>query len=52
MKRSFTPIPYAVALLIYSCLTSFADKAVQDSMGPSPSSNDGPPERPYYLTGD
>jgi PAP2 superfamily len=52
MKRSLTPIPYAVALLIYSCLTSFADKAVQDSMGPSPSSNDGPPKRPYYLTGD
>jgi hypothetical protein len=51
MKRLFTPISCAVALLIYSCLTSFADKAVQDSTGPSPSSN-GPPERPYYLTGD
>src|ERR1700678_1389436 len=51
MKRAFTPIPYAVALLFYSCLNSFADKAVQDSTSPSPSSN-GPPARPYYLTGD
>ena len=51
MKRLFTPISCAAALLIYSCLTSSADKAVQDSTGPSPSSN-GPPERPYYLTGD
>ena len=51
MKRLFTPIPYAVALLLYSCLISFADKAPQNSMGPSSPSN-GPPERPYYLTGD
>jgi hypothetical protein len=52
MKRLFIPIPYAVTLLLYSCLTSFADKAPQNAMGPSPSSNGGPPERPYHLTGE
>ena len=52
MKRLFTPIPYAVALLVSGCLTSFADKVAQNSMDASPSSKDGPPERPYYLTGD
>jgi hypothetical protein len=51
MKKLFIPIPYAVTLLLYSCLPSLADKAPQNSMGPSPS-NSGPPERPYYLTGD
>ena len=52
MKRRFISVPYAVTWLLCSCLTSFADKAPQNSMGPSPSSNSGPPERPYYLTGD
>jgi hypothetical protein len=51
MRRLFRPIPYAVVLLIYSCLTSLADKAAQNSMGALPSPNHGPPERPYYLTG-
>jgi acid phosphatase (class A) len=52
MKKLMAPISYAVALLFYSCLTSFADKVAQDSMGGSPSSKGGPPERPYYLTGE
>jgi acid phosphatase (class A) len=52
MKNSMATISYAVLLLSFSCLTSFADKVAQDSMGGSPSSKEGPPERPYYLTGD
>ena len=52
MKRSLSLVPYAVALLLCSCLASFADKAPQDSTGAAPSSNSGPPKRPYYLKGD
>jgi acid phosphatase (class A) len=52
MKNLIAPISYAVLLLSYSCLPSFADKVAQDSMGGSPSLKEGPPERPYYLTGD
>jgi hypothetical protein len=52
MKELMASILYAVALLFYSCPASFADKVAQDSMGGSPSSKEGPPERPYYLTGD
>jgi hypothetical protein len=51
MKKRLNPIPYAVAVLICSCVISFADKPAQNSMGPSPSPNDAPP-RPYYLTGE
>jgi hypothetical protein len=32
MKNLMAPILYAVALLSYSCLTSFADRVAQDSM--------------------
>lgn len=52
MKKMMAPILYAGALLFYSGLTSLADKVAQDSIGGSPSSKVGPPERPYYLTGD
>ncbi|MBV8970302.1 MAG: phosphatase PAP2 family protein [Verrucomicrobia bacterium] len=53
MKRLFTPVPYVVALLACSCLTSFSDKTPESSTGPSPSSHEeGAPKQPYYLTGD
>jgi acid phosphatase (class A) len=52
MKKLMAPILYAVALLFYSGLTSLADKVAQDSMVGSTSSKEGPPEHPYFLTGD
>jgi acid phosphatase (class A) len=52
MKKIPAPTPYTVGLLLSVCLTCFADKAPENSMAASPSSKSGPPERPYYLTGD
>jgi acid phosphatase (class A) len=53
MRNVLKSILLVVALASSSCSICWADQASQQMANPSasPSSSDGPPEKPYYLTG-
>src|SRR5258707_12010557 len=41
----------ALVLVSFSCMSATADQVSQPSMNPSPSPGGGPPQKPYYVTG-
>jgi len=51
MKTWLTAVSQTLVVLIYSSLISSADQATQPNPSPSASPGGGPPENPYYLTG-
>ena len=51
MRNVLNSILLVVALVSSSCSMCWADQAPQQMSNTSASPNDGPPEKPYYLTG-
>jgi hypothetical protein len=51
MKNRSNSILFTVVLMGCSCSVARADQPPQPSMNPAPSPGGGPPEKPYYLTG-
>jgi len=51
MKNRLSAILCALVLVSCSCLSATADQVSQQSMNPSASPSGGPPQKPYYLTG-
>ena len=51
MKSRLSAILCALVLVSCSCLSAAADQVSEQSMNPSPSPSGGPPQKPYYLTG-
>jgi len=51
MKNRLNAILCALVLMSCSCLSATADQVSQQSMNPSASPSGGPPQKPYYLTG-
>jgi acid phosphatase (class A) len=51
MKNRLNAILCILVLATYSCSFARADQPPQQSMNPTASSGGGPPEKPYYLTG-
>src|SRR5260370_4058711 len=51
MKNRLNAILCILVLVSCSCSFAMPDRAPQQSMNPAPSPSGGPPEKPYYLTG-
>jgi acid phosphatase (class A) len=51
MKNRLNTVLFTLVLVSCSCLFATADPVSQGSMNPAPSPSGGPPQKPYYLTG-
>jgi len=51
MRKCLHPVLCTLVLLVCSVAVAVADQVSQQSMNPAPSVSGGPPEKPYYLTG-
>jgi DNA repair protein RadC len=51
MKNRLNTVLCTLVLVSCSCLFATADQVSQGSMSPAPSPSGGPPQKPYYLTG-